>query len=116
VLEKARSVDVFHTAPLPPGTKEAPLDHWVRPTGEEIVLGEFADPDKNRFLVVANRDAGKPHEATLHFTDAGLSVERMDKVSGKWEPMSSAADGKGIVVKVPLEDGSGELLRVIPKK
>ena len=116
VFEKARSVDLFHTAPLPPGTKEAPADHWVRPTGEEIVLGEFADPDKSRFLVVANRDAGKPHEATLHFTDAGLSVERMDKSTAKWQAMASAADGKGIAVKVALEDGGGELLRVVPKK
>ena len=33
VFEKARSVDVFHTLPLPPGTKEAPKDYWVRPAG-----------------------------------------------------------------------------------
>ncbi|MCE9551755.1 MAG: hypothetical protein K8T91_00025 [Planctomycetes bacterium] len=116
VFEKARSVDVFHTAPLPPGTKEAPADHWVRPTGEEIVLGEFADPDKNRFLVVANRDAGKPHEATIHIAEADLSVERMDKVTGKWQPVTGSVDGKKIAVKVPLEEGSGELLRVVPAK
>ncbi|MCE9546365.1 MAG: hypothetical protein K8T25_12705 [Planctomycetia bacterium] len=116
IFEKARSVDVFHTAPLPAGTKEAPADHWVRPTGDEIVLGEFANPSKERFLVLANRDAFKPHDARLHFTEPGITVQKMDKVSGKWEPLKVETGDKGGTVKVPLEDGGGELLQVISAK
>ena len=112
VFEKARNVDVFHVAPLPAGTKEAPADHWVRPSGEHVLVGEFADPEKNRFLMLANRDAANAHEATLTFTDGSVKVERMDKASGKWQPLTVEAKDKGAIVKVPLEEGGGELLQV----
>lgn len=116
VFLKARNVDVFHTAPLPGGTKEAPAGHWVRPSGQHVVLGEFADPDKNRFLMLANRDAFAVHEATLTFTDGGVKIERMDKPTGQWQPLTVEAKDQGATVKVPLEEGGGELLRVIGTK
>ena len=112
IFETARSVDVFHTAPLPGGTKEAPADYWVRPSGEHVIVGEFADPKKNRFLMLANRDAFNAHEATLTFTDGSVKVERMDKPSGEWKPLNMEGKGKTTTVKVPLEEGGGELLRV----
>jgi hypothetical protein len=78
-------------------------------------MGEFANPEKQRFLMLANRDAFKPHEATLTFTDDKLIVGRMDKPTGKWEPLKvEARDGKA-TVNVPLEEGGGELLRVMEK-
>jgi len=121
VFEKARSVDVFQTPPLPPGTKEAPKDYWVRPAGQHVVMGEFADPKKKkegfpRFLVLANRDAFNAHEATLRFAKPGLKVAKMNKKSGKWEAIEMTKNGEGSSVKVPLEAGGGELLRVSPKK
>jgi len=112
VFEKARNVDVFHTPPLPGGTKEAPGDHWVRATGEHIVLGEFADPEKNRYLMLANRDAFNAHEATLIFKDGNVKVDRMDKPSGEWKPLTVEPQNVAAIVKVPLEEGGGELLRV----
>jgi hypothetical protein len=113
VFEKARSVNVFHTAPLPAGTKEAPADHWVRPNGKDIVMGEFADADKNRFLMLANRDAFAAHEATLRFSEKGLRIQQMDKVSGQWKAVATEAADQGTAVKVPLEEGGGELLQVL---
>jgi hypothetical protein len=116
IFEKARSVDVFQTAPLPLMTKEAPEDYWVRPTGEEIVLGEFNDPaseaDDTRWLVLANRDAFNPHEATLHFSSADVAVRLMNKETGEWQDIELTPDGDGKQCVVPLIDGDGELLEV----
>jgi hypothetical protein len=113
VFETARNVDVFHTPPLPPGTKEAPADYWVRPTGAEIVMGDFADPKGNHFLVVANRDAFAPHEAKLVFTDQTITaILRMNEATGKWEPAKTTRDGDTITVTLSLEDAGCDMLGV----
>jgi len=111
VFEKNRCVEVFHTAPLPAGTREAPADHWVRPAGDAVVMGEFAGSG-DRYLVLANRDAAAPHEATLSFSAAGARVDRLDVSTGAWQPVASAVDAGRATVKVPLAEGGGELLRV----
>jgi len=111
VFEKTRCVEVFHTAPLPAGTREAPADHWVRPAGDAVVMGEFAGAGE-RYLVLANRDAAAPHEATLNFAAPGAKVERLEVSSGDWQPVAGrVADGRATVT-VPLAEGDGELLRV----
>jgi hypothetical protein len=113
VFETARTVDVYHTKPLPPFCKEAPQDHWARPNGKNICLGEFADPQKNRFLVLANRDHASDTEATLTLGDAGLKLEKMNKQTAKWEPIAlKKADG-AVTAAVKIEAGAGELLRAV---
>ena len=87
----------------------------MRPSGEEILIGEFHDPtcpdDMKRWLVVANRDAFNPHEATVEFTSSDVTVERMDKETAEWVPVEVTVDGGGRVT-LSLEEGSGELLQV----
>lgn len=112
VFERARNVDVHHTEPLPPGGRAAPPDHWVRPVGPELVVGEFADR-RDHYLVVANRDAFQPHEATLVFTDSGLAVARMNEESGVWEDLPLGAAEGGGAVKLNLEAAGCDLLRVV---
>jgi len=113
IFKHARNVDVFQTAPLPPFTKEAPADYWVRPTGDSVVLGIFADR-YDHYLVLANRDAFNPHDATLHFAEAGLQVSKMNKDSSAWESLElkKGDDGRSVVT-VPMEQAGGELLRVV---
>ena len=59
-LMKLRSVDVFHTAPLPTNTRSIPLKHWVHvegePTCEGIVMGMFKDEDDMDYIMFVNRD------------------------------------------------------------
>ncbi len=115
VFKTARSVDVFHTLPLPPGTKEAPKNYWVRPSGDHVVLGEFAGPKKKRYLVLANRDAFNAHEASLHFTEPGLKVAKMNKKTAKWEALKLTIKNERAMVKIPLDAAGGGLLRVLSK-
>ena len=138
VFKTVRSVAVFQTPPLPPGTKEAPKDYWVRPSGEHVVLGEFADK-KKRVLVLANRDHTKKHVATLTFAETDIKLYKMNKRTGKWGAVKlakqeieveagrkGAAAGAGedvkkakktvLVVKIKMAAGGGELLGVVKKK
>ena len=123
VFKTARSVDVFQTAPLPPGTKEAPAGHWVRPAGQHVVLGEFANK-KNRYLVLANRDHTNDHEATLTFSETDIKLHKMNKKSGKWQAVELAEQEEGegeekkvrLVFKIKMEAGGGELLGVVKEK
>ena len=112
VFAKTHCVDVYHTAPLPEGTKATSASHWFQLEGEEVLAGVFEDKDKNSFLMLANRDAFKPHEAQLRFKEA-VEVRRMDKASGRWTPVKAELGSSGqTLVKVPLEEGSGELLSI----
>jgi len=102
-------------AGLPPWAKEAPKDYWVRPSGQHVVLGEFADK-KNRFLVLANRDHTKEHEATLLFSETDIELYKMNKETAKWDVVELQKQGKGLEVKIKMEAGGGELLGVVKKK
>ncbi|MEZ5416697.1 MAG: hypothetical protein R2708_05070 [Vicinamibacterales bacterium] len=54
------SLDVFHTAPLPAGTRSLPKEHWVQTIPESrgagVVLGMFTDDQGRDYAMVANRD------------------------------------------------------------
>jgi hypothetical protein len=118
IYEKARCQAVYHTAPLPPGCAAAPDDSWVKIAGEEVLVGVFRDEPaedgaaQGDYLLVANRDAFKPHAAKLTFTGKIEAVDRMDKAKAEWQSVKTAAEGGATTVEIPLEEGSGELLRV----
>jgi hypothetical protein len=111
VYKKARCQAVYHTAPLPAGCVAAPKDSWVQIEGKEVLVGVFREPKSKGpdFLLVANRDAFHGHEATLKIRGSA-TVERMSKITGKWQRLKAADGGSALVL--PLEEGSGELLRV----
>ena len=114
VFETAKSVAVFQTPPLPRSARK-PADYWVPPSGDEIVMGEFADPNGNHFLVVANRDAFAPHEAKLRFNDKDktiAAIAQMDEVTAKWRAAKTTRNGDAIIVTLPLEDAGCKLLAV----
>lgn len=135
VLVNLRSTDVFNTAPLPKGTREAPTEHWVHVIGEEnmggLVLGMFKDRDRNAFadnvetdyFMVANRDYNHSQNVVVRFQSKWLgiapwhapktftrSVEQFDRAKGEWKKISSSC-AVGFVFN--LAAGDGELFRTI---
>jgi len=112
VFAKTRCVDVFHVPPLPEGTKGTSAENDFQLGGEEVLAGVMEDADHHTYLMLANRDALKPHEALLTFKSA-VELRRMDKTTGEWQPLSAEDSKEGPVFKVPLEEGGGELLSVI---
>lgn len=79
------STDVFHTPPLPRGTRESPLQHWVLPEGGELVLGVFEDGKRRPHLMVVNRRVDHGSHARLVFQRKIGGVERFNRADGSWE-------------------------------
>jgi hypothetical protein len=136
-LMKLRSTEVFHTYPLPKGTREAPTEHWIHLIGEEtaggLVLGMFIDDSETNYLddvdidymMVTNRDYRNSQNVVVRFQSKWLglapwhkkkkekrSVEQFDKKSGEWKQISGSA-AVGFIFYI--EPGDGELFRITSK-
>ena len=90
VLFRLTSIGVFHTPPVPKGSREVSPDHWIQPAGDELVIGTFRDPEKREYVMVVNRDWQHEHTATLQFPlflQVVESVELFDRQTGEWKPL-----------------------------
>ncbi len=112
-LARARSVDVFHTRPLPASTREAPPDYWVRPGGEHIAIGVFENDKEDGLIVVGNRDIGRVRDAVLSFDGSVKKVRQLDKATRKWIDLGLDERGGGTTLRLGLDKGDVELLRAL---
>jgi len=112
VLVELRSVDVFHTAPVPDATRAIPKGYWVQSPTRQLVVGLFQDEHESDFLIVANRDYKQPQDAVLRFTRPVAAVKEMDKRTGRWVALDLSKE-KGIqTTTLHLPAGDGVLLMV----
>ena len=65
------------------------------------------------YLLVANRDAFHARTATLNIAGKDAKVQRMDKQSAKWVDVPVETNADATQVRIELEDGGGELLKVV---
>ena len=115
ILIQLRSVDVFHTKPLPRRTCESQHDHWAQVIGEELLWGMFKDAADTDYILVANRDIHHRQQATIQFQRAGYgrkvtSVLKLDKATGSWAQLGSNI---GILFVENLDPGDGQLFKVL---
>ncbi|MFH1571849.1 MAG: hypothetical protein ABIL09_27920, partial [Gemmatimonadota bacterium] len=94
VLLRLESAGVFHTPPLPRGTRAAPAQHWVLPEGGELVLGVFRDRDGGDYLLAPNRRADSGCGARLVVQGPLPGLLRLDRGRGAWVvlPLGRRAD------------------------
>ncbi len=91
VLQTLRSTGVFHTPPVPRGSRQTTPDHWVQPLGNDLVMGTFRDEAKTDFVLVANKDWRSERTVILQFQlfqRKVTSVEMFDRRSGEWEALT----------------------------
>ena len=113
-LTHARSLAVYHTDPLPTSTVKAPDDYWVRPEGENIVMGIFEGPKGEQLIVLGNRDIGSQHHVVLNFSDKVKSIQQMNKKNREWEEASLMKNDQGkFHFKLKINQGDAELIKVI---
>ncbi len=115
ILLPLRSVDVFHTKPLPRRTRESQHDHWAQVLGEELLWGMFKDESDTDYILAVNRDIHHRQQATIQFQRAGYgrkvkTVLQFDKKTGEWIPFTSRVR---ILFVVNLEPGDGQLFKVL---
>jgi hypothetical protein len=120
------SIDVYHTAPLPRGAREAGKEHWVQLIGEEdragLVYGMFEDDEGVDYVMVANRDYDDSQSVTVRLQSKWLGIapwqkpkrytygiEKLDKATFEWETVSSTSFVGFTFVIGPAD---GELFRV----
>ncbi len=115
VLVKLRSVDVFHTAPVPEATRAIPKGHWVQSPTKQLVMGLFQDRHENDFLLLANRNykpARGGQDAVLRFTRPVVAVKKMDKQTGRWVALDLSKENGMQETTLHLPAGDGALLMV----
>ncbi len=128
-LVALRSIDVFHTPPLPAATRTPPKDYWLHVLAEEgrpgLVQGMFKDADNQDYLLVANRDYREAQAVNVRLQSKWLgiapwnkpktysySIEQFDKSKAVWTTVkSSSTSGFNFVVG----SGDGELFRIVTK-
>jgi hypothetical protein len=125
-LAPLHSIDVYHTLPLPRGTRESPKEHWVQIIGEEdragLVYGMFEDDSGADYLMVANRDYDDSQSVTVRLQSKWLgiapwnkpksytyAIEKLDKSTGNWETVSSTSF---VGLTFVIEAAGGELYRI----
>ncbi len=92
ILIKLRSVDVFHTEPLPRDARPIPEDHWVQVFNygyPGLVLGTFKDDQDVDYAMVSNTNyEGKQLVAMeIRRKFPVKTVERFDRAAKAWVPM-----------------------------
>jgi len=112
ILIKLRSVDVFHTAPLPANTRPISPDYWVQAKGRDLTVGMFKDATQADYIMVTNQDYQHRRWAVLQFGHTVNSVAKFDKSCGKWSPLPVGTYQDGSIVELIIGRGDGELLRV----
>ena len=117
-LFKLRSLDVFHTQPLPRRTHESQHDHWAQVVGENLLWGMFKDEADTDYILVANRDIHQRQQATIQFQRAGYgrkvkTVLQLDKKTGEWIPFTSRVR---VLFVVNLDPGDGQLFKVLKEE
>ena len=115
-LMQLRSVDVFHTAPLPPQTRALPADLWVQSPTESLLLGLFKDAVGNDFILAANRNWKAATQATLTFSGAVSAVSMLDRKTGNWVDLQLTSKGNQKTIPLQLAPGDGVLLRITRNK
>lgn len=84
------STGVFHTPPVPKGSREPSPDHWVQPVGKDLCIGTFRDRERREYVLVVNKNADRQTEAALQFRlflETVNRAELLDKKTGAWKPL-----------------------------
>ncbi len=112
ILIDLKSVDVFHTPPLPEATRQLPEDYWVQTATPDLVLGMFKDSQDNDYIMVANRKIQHRRWAVLSLPQTVTEVAKFSKDEGKWIDLPLSRRGEHSVVEFIVAPGDGELLTV----
>ena len=126
VLGPLISLDVFHTAPFPAGTRSAPKEHWVQTIAEDgragFVTGLFRDSLGRDYVLVANRDYREAQNLVMKLQSKWLgiapwytqkqfkyAIDKLDRATGAWTTLASSSS-VGFNYVIPAAEG--ELFRI----
>jgi hypothetical protein len=113
LLMQMQSTGVYHTAPLPPGTRPLAADAPVRQAaGGQMVIGCFKTTNMDRYVLVVNKTFNERFVAKLTLDKKTVAASEISQETGK--PLEATAL-KERTLEVPLEAGEGKLFLLNPK-
>jgi hypothetical protein len=113
LLMQMQSTGVYHTAPLPPGTRPLAADAPVRQAaGGQMVIGCFKTTNMDRYVLVVNKTFNERFVAKLTLDKKTVAASEISQETGK--PLEATAL-KERTLEVPLEAGEGKLFLLSPK-
>ncbi len=108
MLMQMESTDVYHSEPLPLGTKEVRWDSPVKVENEgKFVLGLFRNARSTAFMIV-NRNYKDPTQAILKIK--ARKVQEFDRQTGRWAKADRVP--KNGALTISLEPGDGRFFRM----
>ena len=112
VLKKLESLAVYHTSPLPKGTKSIPKNFCIKSAwGNPAVIGYFLDPVKKcNYLMLTSRDFENSGDLKLDFTSQVKGLVEISKAGGEELPAIRPENG---MLTVQLNPGDGRLFRIM---
>ncbi len=112
VLKNLESVAVYHTAPLPRGTRPMPADFCIKSAeGCPAVLGYFRDAKgSDKYLMLTSRDFEKGGDLVLNMVPRIAGLVEISKATGRELPMTRPENG---ALTVQLNPGDGRLFRIV---
>jgi hypothetical protein len=103
---------VYHTKPLPIGTREIPKNHSVQLLSKgEFVVGLFGKGKNTNAFMITNGNYRNKQMAEIKVGIPGKTIQELDRKTGKWTKFSRLNNTR--LVKLTLEPGDGRLFRVI---
>ena len=110
VLRDLRSVDVYHSKPLPAGTRAIPGDFLITGTeGAELVIGHMKNSRNEEFVLLVNRNYAEPGSTVLSVSERVKTLIETNKESGEDLPPLLPDNGK---IRLRFEAGDGRLFRI----
>jgi hypothetical protein len=113
ILLNMQSRAVYHSKPLPIGTRAIPARSAIRVFGDgQYVLGLFGDGRKTTAFMIVNRDYRKPSTALVQLANPNAIIEEFDRHTGEW--IGYPVDRITGRIFVSLAPGDGRLFRISP--
>jgi len=110
-LMRLTSVGVYHTKPLPNGTKSLPGNFYIKDIkGGPMIVGYLKDKSMHPYLLLVNRDYDKEVNFTLSVSPNVKGLMEVSK-SGKKDPTVYKA--KNGIIEIPFNEGDGRLFRIL---
>lgn len=114
-LSNSRSIEIYHTDPLPISGGKSPKDNWCQLNGTNLLLGVFKENGGKDLLLITNKNTGQNQKATISFDLTVKGVAKMNKKNGKWSDLTIHSAEEKRFTELEISPGDGELLKVIRK-
>ena len=111
VLKTLTSTAVYHSLPLPLGTRLLPASSPISNIDIAIVMGFFKTPKNLSYVMLVNRDYTNAKTGNITVADSVQGLVEVSKLDGK-ETALLAKNGQS-QIKLEFKAGEGRLFRII---